>query len=42
MFAFDAAAYYRAWLASMREAQYPDGVLPHVVPDVLAGGGGEG
>ncbi len=41
MHLFDLAAYYRAWLASMREAQYDDGVLPHVVPDVLAGGGGE-
>ncbi len=41
MFAFDLVAYFRAWLASLRDAQYADGVLPHVVPDVLAGGGGE-
>src|SRR5690606_38816458 len=41
MHLFDLAAYYPAWLTSMREAQYEDGVLPHVVPDVLAGGGGE-
>lgn len=41
MFNYDLAAYYQDWLASMRDAQYDDGVIPHVVPDVLAGGGGE-
>lgn len=41
MFNDDLAAYYEAWLDAMREAQYPDGSIPHVVPDVLEGGGGE-
>lgn len=41
MFNYDLAAYYTAWLDAMREAQYPDGSIPHVVPDVLEGGGGE-
>lgn len=41
MFNDDLAAYYEAWLDAMREAQYPDGSIPHVVPDVLDGGGGE-
>ncbi len=41
MFNYDLSSYYPAWLRSMREAQYGNGVLPHVVPDVLEGGGGE-
>jgi alpha-L-rhamnosidase len=37
---FDVAAFYTKWLGDVSADQLPDGKLPHVIPDVLNGGGG--
>ncbi len=33
----DASAFFRKWLRDMAAAQFPDGAVPHVVPDILTG-----
>ncbi len=38
-FNFDAAAFYTKWLKDMAADQFPDGTIPHVIPDVLRAGG---
>jgi len=35
MFNYDCLAFWKSWLGSMRDDQYPDGRIPHVIPDVL-------
>lgn len=35
MFNTDAHAFWKSWLASMRDDQMSDGRIPHVIPDVL-------
>jgi alpha-L-rhamnosidase len=35
MFNYDCQAFWKSWLDSMRDDQYPDGRIPHVIPDVL-------
>lgn len=39
-FNFDVAAFYTKWLGDVTADQLPDGKVPHVIPDVLNGGGG--
>ena len=39
-FNFDVAAFYTKWLGDVTADQLPNGVVPHVIPDVLKGGGG--
>ncbi len=36
---FDVAAFFTRWLATCRDNQNPDGTFPHVVPDIMGGGG---
>jgi len=38
-FNFDAASFYTKWLRDVAADQFPDGTIPHVVPDVLKAGG---
>lgn len=33
----DTAAFFRKWLRDVAAAQFPDGGIPHVVPDILTG-----
>jgi len=35
LFNYDCDAFWKSWLASMRDDQYPDGRIPHVIPNVL-------
>ncbi|MCE5185337.1 MAG: glycoside hydrolase family 78 protein [Planctomycetaceae bacterium] len=42
MFNFDCHAFWKSWLASMRDDQMPDGRIPHVIPDALKRGGSPG
>ena len=35
MFNYDCHAFWKSWLGSMRDDQFADGRIPHVVPDVL-------
>jgi len=35
MFNYDCHAFWKSWLGSMRDDQFEDGRVPHVVPDVL-------
>lgn len=37
---FDVAAFYTKWMKDLALDQLPNGVVPHVIPDVLNGGGG--
>ncbi|MDX1286393.1 MAG: family 78 glycoside hydrolase catalytic domain, partial [Draconibacterium sp.] len=37
---FDVAAFYTKWMKDVAADQLPDGKVPHVIPDVLRGGGG--
>jgi alpha-L-rhamnosidase len=37
---FDVAAFYIKWMKDLAADQLPDGKVPHVIPDVLNGGGG--
>ncbi len=37
---FDVAAFYTKWLGDVAADQLENGKLPHVIPDVLKGGGG--
>lgn len=39
-FNFDVAAFYTKWLRDLAADQLPNGSVPHVIPDVLNGGGG--
>jgi alpha-L-rhamnosidase len=39
-FNFDVAAFYTKWMGDFTADQLPDGKVPHVIPDVLNGGGG--
>ena len=38
-FNYDAASFYTKWLKDVAVDQFPDGAIPHVVPDVLRTGG---
>ena len=42
IFNFDCLAFLKSWLGSMRDDQFEDGRIPHVVPDVLGGGDSPG
>ncbi|NQU54680.1 MAG: family 78 glycoside hydrolase catalytic domain, partial [Bacteroidetes bacterium] len=37
---FDVSAFYTKWMKDVSADQLPDGKVPHVIPDVLKGGGG--
>ena len=37
MFNYDCHAFWKSWLAVMRDDQYSDGRIPHVIPNVLFG-----
>lgn len=37
---FDVAAFYTKWMKDLAADQLPNGKVPHVIPDVLNGGGG--
>ncbi len=39
-FNFDVSAFYTKWMKDVAADQLPDGKVPHVIPDVLKGGGG--
>jgi alpha-L-rhamnosidase len=39
-FNFDVSAFYTKWLRDVAADQLPNGKVPHVIPDVLSGGGG--
>lgn len=40
MFNYDCLAFWKSWLGSMRDDQFPDGRIPHVIPNVLKNDGG--
>ncbi len=40
MFNYDCHAFWKSWLRSMRDDQFPDGRIPHVIPDALKNRGG--
>lgn len=42
MFNYDSLAFWKSWLGSMRDDQFADGRIPHVIPDVLREGGSPG
>jgi alpha-L-rhamnosidase len=42
MFNYDCLAFWKSWLASMRDDQMPDGRIPHVIPDILHAGDSPG
>ena len=39
-FNYDVAPFYTKWMRDLAADQLPNGVVPHVIPDVLKGGGG--
>jgi alpha-L-rhamnosidase len=39
-FNFDVSAFYTKWMKDVSADQLPNGKVPHVIPDVLKGGGG--
>ena len=39
-FNFDVASFYTKWMRDLEADQLPNGRVPHVIPDVLKGGGG--
>lgn len=39
-FNFDVSAFYTKWMRDLAADQLPNGSVPHVIPDVLNGGGG--
>ncbi len=39
-FNFDVAGFYTKWMKDVAADQLPNGKVPHVIPDVLKGGGG--
>jgi alpha-L-rhamnosidase len=40
MFNYDCHAFWKSWLGSMRDDQFDDGRIPHVIPDMLNNRGG--
>lgn len=40
MFNYDSHAFFKSWLATMRDDQLDDGRIPHVIPDILKGAAG--
>jgi alpha-L-rhamnosidase len=40
MFNFDCHAFWKSWLGTMRDDQFEDGRIPHVIPDILKNRGG--
>lgn len=40
MFNYDCHAFWKSWLRSMRDDQFQDGRIPHVIPDILNNRGG--
>jgi alpha-L-rhamnosidase len=42
MFNYDCHAFWKSWLGSVRDDQFEDGRIPHVVPDVLKAGDSPG
>jgi alpha-L-rhamnosidase len=36
---FDVAAFFSRWLQTCEDNQHPDGSFPHVIPDIMGGGG---
>lgn len=40
MFNYDCHAFWKSWLRSMRDDQFQDGRIPHVIPDILKNRGG--
>ncbi|TWU39621.1 glycoside hydrolase family 78 protein [Novipirellula artificiosorum] len=40
MFNYDCHAFWKSWLRSMRDDQFSDGRIPHVIPDILKNRGG--
>lgn len=41
LFNYDCHAFWKSWLGSMRDDQFADGRIPHVVPDVLPNWAGD-
>jgi alpha-L-rhamnosidase len=41
MFNYDCHAFFKSWLGSMRDDQFKDGRIPHVIPNVLGNGQGD-
>jgi alpha-L-rhamnosidase len=39
---YDCHAFFKSWLGSMRDDQFKDGQIPHVIPDILKGAGSPG
>ncbi|GAB5552761.1 MAG: glycoside hydrolase family 78 protein [Saprospiraceae bacterium] len=39
-FNFDVASFYTKWLKDLAADQLPNGLVPHVIPDILSGKGG--
>ena len=39
MYNFDVAAFFTRWLTTCEDNQMADGTFPHVVPDIMGGGG---
>ncbi|HSM47229.1 MAG TPA: hypothetical protein VK872_05380, partial [Draconibacterium sp.] len=39
-YTFNTAGFYTKWMKDVAADQLPDGKVPHVIPDVLKGGGG--
>jgi len=39
-FNFNVAPFYTKWMRDLAADQLPNGIVPHVIPDVLKGGGG--
>ncbi|QDU57486.1 alpha-L-rhamnosidase [Aeoliella mucimassa] len=42
MFHYDCHAFWKSWLGSMRDDQFDDGRIPHVIPDCLFDGNSPG
>ena len=42
MFNYDCHAFWKSWLRSMRDDQFDDGRVPHVIPDALKAAGSPG
>ena len=42
LFNEDSLAFWKSWLGSLRDDQYADGRIPHVIPNVIGGGDSPG
>ncbi len=42
LFNYDGLAFWKSWLASMRDDQFADGQIPNVIPNASQGGGSPG